>query len=144
MSCFRVSADEVRAVLGTIPSAANADLDPSIEAANSLVTRLLDLTPAIHTPATLALIEKWLAADAFASSPGGAGKEGSAVLRERIDVAEVWFAGISSREGGLGSSMYGVWALRLDTSGVLARWNNTVTKAVNRAKRVTWLGRTNC
>jgi hypothetical protein len=132
----------VRGIKTDIPD--DADIDPFIEPANFLVTKLLASAVIPGTTTLwyaddsdgLTLIETWLAAHfCTVDDPRSASEKVGPItqrLQGKIDL-------------GLDSSLYGQNAMRLDISGILSRYNNVAKKddriRLNVTGGVRWLGK---
>lgn len=135
------TAAAVRSILG--PAAVAVDLSAFVDSAHVLVAQwcpAYDATarPDGYTDAQLEMIERWLAAHAFAVSPQGVilGAAGG-LQRERAGEVEEEYQ--QRRFGpGLDSTEFGRMALVFDWRGFLAALNNkmkTVTKQVPAGKK---------
>lgn len=111
---FRTNADAVIKIIDTIP---DRDLDVFILPANELVTELC--ANYTHTPERLTLIETWLAAHFYTIyEPRVTGETAGSIQSQ--NPAKIGF--------GLKLSHYGQMAMRLDTSGALAAYDNRQNK----------------
>lgn len=119
----RTDADTVGGEEGVIEVDPDISLDPFIEAANELVTEICapvlkndGVTP-FHTNARLKLIETWLSAHFYAVRDPRAHVEQVGLIRSHFE---------SKVEYGLKNTRYGQAALRFDTSGALAAFDNAL------------------
>lgn len=109
-------------VEGVIEVEDDIDLDPFIDAANYLVTRVCAVIPIngyTYTTAELKLIETWLAAHFYAVRE-------ARPQRERI--SRLTFEAQSKVDIGLSVTHYGQTAMRLDINGGLAAMDNAMKK----------------
>lgn len=109
----RVTQAEVGGIIAldlkTVP-----DITPFIDAANSLVTELLVAPATTLDDARLKLVELWLSAHFFAI------RIARATLQKAGDVSQTLQSKVDL---GFDVTHYGQMAMRLDTSGILARLN---------------------
>lgn len=139
----RTTAVLVRKIKTDIPT--GTDLDPFIEPANFLVTKLLSTAVVPGTTTLwytndgdgLTLIETWLAAHFNCVDDPRAASEKVGPITQRLQ---------GKIDLGLDSSLYGQQAMRLDISGILSRYNNQAKTddrpRLNVAGGVLWLGKT--
>lgn len=105
-------------------------LTPFIEAANALVTQ--HCTNTDFTAAQLELIERWLAAWAYALRDKRATSDNARGVGQNYQHVEAL---------GFDANEYGQVAMRLDWSGALASLNNANKKGLRRSVGVSWVGK---
>lgn len=145
----RTTAEAVGGEEGIIEVDDSISLEPFIEAANELVTEICaavmqddGVTP-FHSNSRLELIERWLSAHFYAVRDPRAHVEQVGLIRSHFE---------SKVEYGLKNTRYGQQALRFDTSGALAAFDNALetTKQLDlpgveepgKKVKVRWLGST--
>ena len=107
----RVSEQDVKDILETAKT--TLQIAPFLRSANLIVTNSLGSTDL--SDATLAEIEKWVAAHLVTIMAGGQ------VIEERVgDVATTYATSVDWKTVGLYTTLYGKQALMLDTTGRLA------------------------
>ena len=123
------------ALIIEVDSNVSTDLAPFIEVASSIVEEVCNVTDAdgdaVHTDATLELIERWLTAHFYAIRDPRtilerAGKV-SASFQSKVDL-------------GFDTSHYGQAAMRLDTNGGLSQLNQMAKDGNLRTVGMAWLG----
>lgn len=128
----RTTATAVRGIAKIKRSIEDSDLDPFIEAANAIVTKVcLDSD---YTDPELELIERWLSAHFYHVFDPRRNQE-------RADVVSAFYEGKSGM--GFDFTRYGQMAKRLDTAGNLAILDaNCAAGRRPITPTLTWLGRT--
>lgn len=116
-------------VQGIISIKSGTDLDPFINAANSVVTSACSNSS--YSATTLELIERWLAAHFYTVYDPR--KESS-----KVGDGSVKYEGRT--EMGFNSSKYGQMAMRIDTAGNLAALDKKTTEGIGNILSLTWLG----
>jgi hypothetical protein len=119
------------AVSGIIDIDVDIPLDPFIEAASHLVTKLC--APHVSDAAELELVERWLAAHIFTVRSPRRVQEGVEGITETFQ---------SKVDLGLDTSHYGQHAKFLDSSGQLALWDEKIKKGQTSRAQLAWLGST--
>lgn len=132
-SSWRTTRDLVAGIIETDPQIVLSDetgLDPFIDTANDLVTRLC--TNSNYSDNTLELIERWLSAHFYAVRDPRTTTEGaggvSAGYESRVDL-------------GLNLTRYGQQAMLVDSDNNLAALNKRNQEGVPPRPGVIWLGR---
>lgn len=111
------------------------DIEPFIEAANSLVTRICVKDDSDYSDADLELIERWLSAHFYAIRDPRLTEEGAGSVRARYE---------SKVDLGFNLTRYGQQALLLDTEGGLAKLQNEILKGGRKNVKMVWLGTDPC
>ncbi len=125
------------AVQGIIETDPNISLTPFIETASFLVDKLLvDATDSdgnpIHDATSLELVERWLSAHYYAIRDIRPASEKAGPVSEnkmyKVDL-------------NLAVTIYGQQAMTIDISGLLAAWNDDITKGSTKKASVSWAGK---